>query len=166
MERLEYEITRDFIVDLGNFLEDKNPKNFNWEFIRDKYYLFKGENFSNIRELELNARFIKSAIVEKESNQHSYKFDQLNMKYLILTYNIIKDTDYIDDFNDVVSNCYLQIFKNIVDFNKIENTLYIKNCDIFDFLEKEDYKSQLLRIVDLIHEEDETFKLVIVPPKY
>lgn len=56
MERLEYEITRDFIVDLGNFLEDKNPKNFNWEFIRDKYYLFKGENFSNIRELELNAR--------------------------------------------------------------------------------------------------------------
>ena len=30
MERLEYEITRDFIVDLGNFLEDKDTKNFNW----------------------------------------------------------------------------------------------------------------------------------------
>lgn len=166
MERLEYEITRDFIVDLGNFLEDKNPKNFNWEFIREKYYLFQGEIFSNIRELEENAKFIKEAIIEKETNPYSYGFEQYNLKYLIKIYENIKDTDYIDDFNDVVSDCYLQIFKNIEDFNKIENTLYIKNCDIFDFLEKEDYKSQLLKIVDLIHEEDETFKLVIVPPKY
>lgn len=166
MERLEYEITRDFIVDLGNFLEDKNPNKFNWEFIGDKYYLFKGENFSNIRELELNARFIKSAIIEKESNQHSYKFDQLNIKYLINIYQDIKNTEFIKDFYEVVSDCYFKIFKNIEDFNKIENTLYIKNCDIFDFLEKENYKNQLFEIVNLIREEDETFNLIIVPPKY
>ncbi len=166
MERLEYEITRDFIVDLGNFLEDKNPKNFNWEFIREKYYLFQGEIFSNIRELEGNASFIKKAIIEKTTNPHSYEFKQINIKYLISIYQNIKNTEFIKDFDEVVSDCYFKIFKNIVDFKEIENTLYIKNCDIFDFLEKENYKNQLFEIVNLIRGEDETFNLIIVPPKY
>lgn len=113
MEKLEYGIIRDFIIDLGNFLEDKNPNKFNWEFIREKYYLFQGEIFSNIRELEGNARFIKEAIIEKTTNPHSYEFEQINIKYLINIYQNIKNTEFIKDFDRVVSDCYFKIFVNM-----------------------------------------------------
>ena len=66
MEKLEYQIVRDFIIDLGNFLEDKKTDRFNWEFIKEKYYLFKSDTFSNLRQLEFNAESIKEAIIEKK----------------------------------------------------------------------------------------------------
>ena len=135
MEKLEYEITRDFIVDLGNFLEDKNPKNFNWEFIRDKYYIFEGENFSNIRELEWNARCIKDNLTENSSNPHGYIFGQLNIKYLIKIYQNIKNTEFIKDFDRVISDCYFKIFENMIGWKKEDNTLYIEDVKILDFLD-------------------------------
>lgn len=135
MERLEYEITRDFIIDLGNFLEDKNPDKFNWEFIREKYYLFKGENFSDIRELEWNARYIKLAIIEKATNPHSYEFEQINIKYLINIYQSIKNTEFIKDFDEVVSDCYFKIFKNMVGWKNEDNTSYIEDVKVLDFLD-------------------------------
>ena len=135
MEKLEYEITRDFIVDLGNFLEDKNPKNFNWEFIRDKYYIFEGENFSNIRELEWNARCIKDNLTENSSNPHGYIFGQLNIKYLIKIYQNIKNTEFIKDFDRVISDCYFKIFKNTDGWKNEDNTLYIEDVKVLEFLD-------------------------------
>lgn len=90
MEKLEYQIVRDFIIDLGNFLEDKIPNKFNWEFISEKYYLFKSDTFLNLKELEFNAESIKEAIIEKEINKHFYEFKQYNLKYLINIYENIK----------------------------------------------------------------------------
>ena len=135
MEKLEYEITRDFIVDLGNFLEDKNPKNFNWEFIREKYYIFEGENFSNIRELEWNARCIKDNLTENSSNPHGYVFGQLNIKYLIKIYQNIKNTEFIKDFDRVISDCYFKIFKNTDGWKNEDNTLYIEDVKVLEFLD-------------------------------
>jgi len=51
MEKLEYQIVRDFIIDLGNFLEDKKVDKFNWEFIKEKNYLFDSDIFLNLKEL-------------------------------------------------------------------------------------------------------------------
>lgn len=135
MEKLEYQIVRDFIIDLGNFLEDKIPNKFNWEFISEKYYLFKSDTFSNLRELEFNAESIKEAIIEKEINKHSYEFKQYNLKYLINIYENIKNTEFIKDFNRVVSDCYFKIFKNMIGWKKEDDTLYIEDVKILDFLD-------------------------------
>lgn len=135
MEKLEYGIIRDFIIDLGNFLEDKNPNKFNWEFIREKYYLFQGEIFSNIRELEGNARFIKESIIEKTTNPHSYEFEQINIKYLINIYQNIKNTEFIKDFDRVVSDCYFKIFVNMNGWKNEDNTLYIEDVKVLEFLD-------------------------------
>ena len=130
MEKLEYQIVRDFIIDLGNFLEDKISNKFNWEFISEKYYLFKSDTF-----LEFNAESIKEAIIEKEINKHFYEFKQYNLKYLINIYENIKNTEFIKDFNRVVSDCYFKIFKNMIGWKNEDNTLYIEDVKILDFLD-------------------------------
>ena len=135
MEKLEYQMVRDFIIDLGNFLEDKKADKFNWEFVNEKKYLFTNEVFSNIKELEFNARFIKKALIEKESNKHLYEFEQFNLKYLIKIYKEIKNTEFIKDFNRVVSDCYFKIFINMNSWKNEDNTLYIEDVKVLEFLD-------------------------------
>ena len=135
MEKLEYQIVRDFIIDLGNFLEDKKTDRFNWEFIKEKYYLFKSDTFSNLRQLEFNAESIKEAIIEKEINKHFYEFKQYNLKYLIKIYENIKNTEFIKDFDRVVSDCYFKIFVNMNGWKNEDNTLYIEDVKVLEFLD-------------------------------
>ena len=135
MEKLEYQIVRDFIIDLGNFLEDKKTDRFNWEFIKEKYYLFKSDTFSNLRQLEFNAESIKEAIIEKEINKHFYEFKQYNLKYLIKIYENIKNTEFIKDFDRVVSDCYFKIFVNMNGWKNGDNTLYIEDVKVLEFLD-------------------------------
>ncbi|WP_339064304.1 hypothetical protein [Fusobacterium polymorphum] len=135
MEKLEYQMVRDFIIDLGNFLEDKKADKFNWEFVNEKNYLFNSEVFSNVKELEINARFIKKALIEKENNKHFYEFEQFNLKYLIKIYEDIKNTEFIKDFNRVVSDCYFKIFINMNGWCKGDNTLYIEDVKLLEFLD-------------------------------
>ena len=135
MEKLEYQMVRDFIIDLGNFLEDKKADKFNWEFVNEKNYLFTSEVFSNIKELEFNARFIKKTLIEKENNKHFYEFEQFNLKYLIKIYEEIKNTEFIKDFNRVVSDCYFKIFINMNGWKNEDNTLYIEDVKVLEFLD-------------------------------
>ena len=135
MEKLEYQIVRDFIIDLGNFLEDKKVDKFNWEFIKEKNYLFDSDIFLNLKELEFNAGFIKTAIIEKEINKHFYEFKQYNLKYLINIYENIKNTEFIKDFDRVVSDCYFKIFVNMNGWKNEDNTLYIEDVKVLEFLD-------------------------------
>lgn len=135
MEKLEYQIVRDFIIDLGNFLEDKKVDKFNWEFIKEKNYLFDSDIFLNLKELEFNAGFIKRAIIEKEINKHFYEFKQYNLKYLIKIYENIKNTEFIKDFDRVVSDCYFKIFVNMNGWKNEDNTLYIEDVKVLEFLD-------------------------------
>lgn len=135
MEKLEYQIIRDFIIDLGNFLEDKKVDKFNWEFIKEKNYLFDSDIFLNLKELEFNAGFIKTAIIEKEINKHFYEFKQYNLKYLIKIYENIKNTEFIKDFDRVVSDCYFKIFVNMNGWKNEDNTLYIEDVKVLEFLD-------------------------------
>lgn len=135
MEKLEYQIVRDFIIDLGNFLEDKKVDKFNWEFIKEKNYLFDSDIFLNLKELEFNAGFIKTAIIEKEINKHFYEFKQYNLKYLIRIYENIKNTEFIKDFDRVVSDCYFKIFVNMNGWKNEDNTLYIEDVKVLEFLD-------------------------------
>ena len=135
MEKLEYQIVRDFIIDLGNFLEDKKIDKFNWEFIKEKNYLFDSDIFLNLKELEFNAGFIKTAIIEKEINKHFYEFKQYNLKYLIKIYENIKNTEFIKDFDRVVSDCYFKIFVNMNGWKNEDNTLYIEDVKVLEFLD-------------------------------
>ena len=135
MEKLEYQIVRDFIIDLGNFLEDKKVDKFNWEFIKEKNYLFDSDIFLNLKELEFNAEFIKTAIIEKEINKHFYEFKQYNLKYLIKIYENIKNTKFIKDFDRVVSDCYFKIFVNMTGWKNEDNTLYIEDVKVLEFLD-------------------------------
>ena len=135
MEKLEYQMVRDFIIDLGNFLENKKADKFNWEFVNEKNYLFTSEVFSNVKELEINARFIKKALIEKENNKHFYEFEQFNLKYLIKIYEDIKNTEFIKDFNRVVSDCYFKIFINMNGWKNEDNTLYIEDVKLLEFLD-------------------------------
>ena len=134
MEKLEYQIVRDFIIDLGNFLEDKKVDKFNWKFIKEKNYLFDSDIFLNLKELEFNAGFIKTAIIEKEINKHFYEFKQYNLKYLIKIYENIKNTEFIKDFDRVVSDCYFKIFVNMNGWKNEDNTLYIEDVKVLEFL--------------------------------
>ena len=135
MEKLEYQIVRDFIIDLGNFLEDKKVDKFNWEFIKEKNYLFDSDIFLNLKELEFNAGFIKTAIIEKEINKYFYEFKQYNLKYLIKIYENIKNTEFIKDFDRVVSDCYFKIFVNMNGWKNEDNTLYIEDVKVLEFLD-------------------------------
>lgn len=135
MEKLEYQIVRDFIIDLGNFLEDKKVDKFNWEFIKEKNYLFDSDIFLNLKELEFNAGFIKTAIIEKEINKYFYEFKQYNLKYLIKIYENIKKTEFIKDFDRVVSDCYFKIFVNMTGWKNEDNTLYIEDVKVLEFLD-------------------------------
>jgi len=135
MEKLEYQIVRDFIIDLGNFLEEKKVDKFNWEFIKEKNYLFDSDIFLNLKELEFNAGFIKTAIIEKEINKHFYEFKQYNLKYLIKIYENIKNTEFIKDFDRVVSDCYFKIFVNMNGWKNEDNTLYIEDVKVLEFLD-------------------------------
>ena len=135
MEKLEYQIVRDFIIDLGNFLEDKKVDKFNWEFIKEKNYLFDSDIFLNLKELEFNAGFIKTAIIEKEINKYFYEFKQYNLKYLIKIYENIKNTEFIKDFDRVVSDCYFKIFVNMTGWKNEDNTLYIEDVKVLEFLD-------------------------------
>ena len=135
MEKLEYQIVRDFIIDLGNFLEDKKVDKFNWEFIKEKNYLFDSDIFLNLKELEFNAGFIKTAIIEKEINKHFYEFKQYNLKYLIKIYENIKNTEFIKDFDRVISDCYFKIFVNMNGWKNEDNTLYIEDVKVLEFLD-------------------------------
>ena len=91
-------------------------------------------------------------------------------------------------WNNIVEDCYQTILKDLYDYNKNDNTLYIRDIEILKFLDdissenmpenfKEivndlgweldtNNKKYLKEIAEIIREEDETFKLVIVPPKY
>ena len=135
MEKLEYQIVRDFIIDLGNFLEDKKVDKFNWEFIKEKNYLFDSDIFLNLKELEFNAGFIKTAIIKKEINKYFYEFKQYNLKYLIKIYENIKNTEFIKDFDRVVSDCYFKIFVNRTGWKNEDNTLYIEDVKVLEFLD-------------------------------
>lgn len=135
MEKLEYQIVRDFIIDLGNFLEDKKVDKFNWEFIKEKNYLFDSDIFLNLKELEFNAGFIKTAIIEKKINKYFYEFKQYNLKYLIKIYENIKNTEFIKDFDRVVSDCYFKIFVNMNGWKNEDNTLYIEDVKVLEFLD-------------------------------
>ena len=141
MEKLEYQIVRDFIIDLGNFLEDKKVDKFNWEFIKEKNYLFDSDIFLNLKELEFNAGFIKTAIIEKEINKHFYEFKQYNLKYLIKIYENIKNTEFIKDFDRVVSDCYFKIFVNMTGWKNEDNTLYIEDVKVLEFLDDSSSKN-------------------------
>ena len=135
MEKLEYQIVRDFIIDLGNFLEDKKVDKFNWEFIKEKNYLLDSDIFIHLQELEFNAGFIKTAIIEKKINKHFYEFKQYNLKYLIKIYENIKNTEFIKDFDRVVSDCYFKIFVNMNGWKNEDNTLYIEDVKVLEFLD-------------------------------
>ena len=173
----------------------KHPvKDFDWDFIDDSE-IFDNEVFRYIRSFNFEMKLLKERLLNEEKTRNEktepwYHISDICIKYLIKIYEIMKETENFNifhGFKDIVEDCYQTILKDLYDYNN-DNTLYIRDIEILKFLDdissenmpenfKEiaidlgweldtNNKKYLKEIAEIIREEDETFKLVIVPPKY
>jgi hypothetical protein len=205
MENLEIKLVNDFICDVARFIRYKDRKesvykkhpvkDFDWDFIDDSE-IFDNEVFRYIRSFNFEMKLLKERLLNEEKTRNEktepwYHISDICIKYLIKIYEIMKETENFNifhGFKDIVEDCYQTILKDLYDYNKNDNTLYIRDIEILKFLDdissenmpenfKEiaidlgweldtNNKKYLKEIAEIIREEDETFKLVIVPPKY
>ncbi len=205
MENLEIKLVNNFICDVARFIRYKDRKesvykkhpvkDFDWDFIDDSE-IFDNEVFRYIRSFNFEMKLLKERLLNEEKTRNEktepwYHISDICIKYLIKIYEIMKETENFNifhGFKDIVEDCYQTILKDLYDYNKNDNTLYIRDIEILKFLDdissenmpenfKEiaidlgweldtNNKKYLKEIAEIIREEDESFKLVIVPPKY
>ena len=198
MEKLEIKLVNNFICDVARFIEHKDNKesgyrkhpmrDFNWDFIDDSS-IFDNEIFKYIRSFNFEMKLLKERLLDKEKTrnektEHWYHVSDICIKYLIEIYKIMKKTENFDTFHgfkDIVEDCYQTILKDLYDYNKNDNTLYINDVEILEFLDDissenmsenlkeiaEDFgkeldtnnKQSLKEIADIIREDDEKFRI-------
>ena len=198
MEKLEIKLVNNFIIDVARFIEHKDRKesgyrkhpvrNFNWDFIDDSQ-IFDNEVFDYIRSFNFEMSLLKERLLDEErirneKTEHWYHISDICIKYLIKIYEIMKETENFNifhGFKDIVEECYQTIFKDLYDYNKNDNTLYIRDIKILEFLDdissenmSENFKEiandlgreldtnnkqSLKEIVDIIREDDENFRI-------
>ena len=198
MEKLEIKLVNNFICDVARFIEHKDNKesgyrkhpirDFNWDFIDDSS-IFDNEIFKYIRSFNFEMKILKERLLDKEKTrnektEHRYHISDICIKYLIEIYKIMKKTENFNifhGFKDIVEDCYQTILKDLYDYKKDDNTLYINNVEILEFLDdissenmpenlKEiandlgreldtNNKDSLKEIADIIREDDENFRI-------
>ena len=198
MEKLEIKLVNNFICDVARFIEHKDNKesgyrkhpmrDFNWDFIDDSQ-IFDNEVFRYIRSFNFEMKLLKERLLDKEKTrnektEHWYHVSDICIKYLIEIYKIMKKTENFNifhGFKDIVEDCYQTILKDLYDYNKNDNTLYIRDIEILEFLDdissenmpenlKElasdlgreldtNNKQYLKEIADIIREDDESFRI-------
>ena len=198
MEKLEIKLVNNFICDVARFIEHKDNKesgyrkhpmrDFNWDFIDDSS-IFDNEIFKYIRSFNFEMKILKERLLDKEKTrnektEHRYHVSDICIKYLIEIYKIMKKTENFNifhGFKDIVEDCYQTILKDLYDYNKNDNTLYINDIKILEFLDdissenmpenlKEiandlgreldtNNKDSLKEIADIIREDDENFRI-------
>jgi hypothetical protein len=198
MEKLEIKLVNNFICDVARFIEHKDNKesgyrkhpmrDFNWDFIDDSS-IFDNEIFKYIRSFNFEMKILKERLLDKEKTrnektEHRYHISDICIKYLIEIYKIMKKTENFNifhGFKDIVEDCYQTILKDLYDYNKNDNTLYINDIKILEFLDdissenmpenlKEiandlgreldtNNKDSLKEIADIIREDDENFRI-------
>ena len=195
MENLEIKLVNNFICDVARFIEHKDRKessyrkhpmkDFNWDFI-DDYQIFNSEIFNYIRSFNFEIKSLKKILLNEErtrneKREYLYHISDICIKYLVKIYEIMKGTEDFDTFKDIVEDCYQTILKDLYDYNKNDNTLYIRDIEILEFLDdissenmpenlKElasdlgreldtNNKQYLKEIADIIREDDESFRI-------
>lgn len=198
MEKLEIKLVNNFIIDVAKFVEYKDKeesgykkhpmKDFDWDFINDSQ-IFDNEVFRYIRSFNFEMKILKERLLDKEKTrnektEHRYHVSDICIKYLIEIYKIMKKTENFNifhGFKDIVEDCYQTILKDLYDYNKNDNTLYINDIKILEFLDdissenmpenlKEiandlgreldtNNKDSLKEIADIIREDDENFRI-------
>ena len=119
-----------------------------------------------------------------EKTEPWYHISDICIKYLIKIYEIMKEIENFNifhGFKDIVEDCYQTILKDLYDYNKNNDTLYIRDLEILEFLDdissenmpenlKElandfgreldtNNKQYLKEIADIIREDDESFRI-------
>ncbi len=191
MENLEIKLVNNFICDVARFIEHKDRKessymkDFNWDFI-DDYQIFDSEIFDYIRSFNFEIKSLKKILLNEEKtrnekNEQWYHVSDICIKYLVKIYEIMKETGNLNTFKNIVEDCYQTILKDLYDYNKNDNTLYIRDIEILEFLDdissknmpenlKElandfgreldtNNKQYLKEIADIIREDDESFRI-------
>ena len=198
MEKLEIKLVNNFIIDVARFIEHKDRKesgyrkhpvrDFNWDFI-DNSQIFDNEVFDYIRSFNFEMSLLKERLLDEErirneKREYLYHISAICIKYLVKIYEIIKKTENFNIFHwfkDIVKDCYQTIFKDLYDYNKNDNTLYIRDIKILEFLDdissenmSENFKEiandlgweldtnnkqSLKEIADIIREDDENFRI-------
>ncbi len=198
MEKLEIKLVNNFIYDVARFIEHKDNKesgyikhpmrDFNWDFIDDSQ-IFDNEVFRYIRSFNFEMKLLKERLLNEEKTRNEktepyYHVSDICIKYLVKIYEIMKETanfNIFHGFKDIVEDCYQTILKDSYDYKKNDNTLYINNIEILEFLDdissenmpenlKEiakdlgreldtNNKQSLKEIADIIRQDDENFKI-------
>lgn len=198
MEKLEIKLVNNFIIDVARFIEHKDRKesgyrkhpvrDFNWDFI-DNSQIFDNEVFDYIRSFNFEMSLLKERLLDEErirneKREYLYHISDICIKYLVKIYEIMKKTknfNIFHGFKDIVKDCYQTIFKDLYDYNKNDNTLYIRDIKILEFLDdissenmSENFKEiandlgweldtnnkqSLKEIADIIREDDENFRI-------
>ena len=198
MEKLEIKLVNNFIIDVARFIEHKDRKesgyrkhpmrDFNWDFIDDSQ-IFDNEVFDYIRSFNFEMSLLKERLLDEkrirnEKREYLYHISDICIKYLIKIYEIMKETENFNifhGFKDIVEECYQTILKDLYDYKKDDNTLYINNVEILEFLDDissenmpenlkeiaKDFgreldtnnKQSLKEIADIIREDDENFRI-------
>ena len=195
MENLEIKLVNNFICDVARFIEHKDRKessyrkhpmkDFNWDFI-DDYQIFNSEIFNYIRSFNFEIKSLKKILLNEEKTRNEkteqwYHVSDICIKYLVKIYEIMKETGNLNTFKNIVEDCYQTILKDLYDYNKNDNTLYIRDIEILEFLDdissenmpenlKElasdlgreldtNNKQYLKEIADIIREDDESFRI-------
>nr|DAS87545.1 MAG TPA: hypothetical protein [Caudoviricetes sp.] len=198
MEKLEIKLVNNFIIDVAKFVEYKDKeesgykkhpiKDFDWDFIDDSQ-IFDNEVFRYIRSFNFEIKSLKKILLNEKKTRNEktepwYHISDICIKYLIKIYEIMKETknfNIFHGFKDIVEDCYQTILKDLYDYNKNDNTLYIRDIEILEFLddissedmpenlkelandlgrELDTNNKQLLKeIADIIREDDENFRI-------
>lgn len=198
MEKLEIKLVNNFIIDVAKFVEYKDKeksgykkhpmKDFDWDFIDDSQ-IFDNEVFRYIRSFNFEMKLLKERLLNEEKTRNEktepwYHISDICIKYLIKIYEIMKETENFNifhEFKDIVEDCYQTILKDLYDYNKNDNTLYIRDLEILEFLDdissenmpenlKElandlgreldtNNKQYLKEIAAIIREDDESFRI-------
>ena len=198
MEKLEIKLVNNFIIDVEKFVEYKDKeksgykkhpmKDFDWDFIDDSQ-IFDNEVFRYIRSFNFEMKLLKERLLNEEKTRNEktepwYHISDICIKYLIKIYEIMKETENFNifhGFKDIVEDCYQTILKDLYDYNKNNDTLYIRDLEILEFLDdissenmpenlKElandfgreldtNNKQYLKEIADIIREDDESFRI-------
>lgn len=198
MEKLEIKLVNNFICDVARFIEYKDRKescykkhpvkDFDWDFI-DNNQIFDSEIFDYVRSFNFEIKSLKKILLNEEKTRNKkteqwYHVSDICIKYLVKIYEIMKETENFNifhGFKDIVEDCYQTILKDLYDYNKNDNTLYIRDIEILEFLDdissenmpenlKElandlgreldtNNKQYLKEIADIIREDDESFRI-------
>lgn len=198
MEKLEIKLVNNFICDVARFIEYKDRKescykkhpvkDFDWDFI-DNNQIFDSEIFDYVRSFNFEIKSLKKILLNEEKTRNEkteqwYHVSDICIKYLVKIYEIMKETENFNifhGFKDIVEDCYQTILKDLYDYNKNDNTLYIRDIEILEFLDdissenmpenlKElandlgreldtNNKQYLKEIADIVREDDESFRI-------